>query len=421
MDDKSFRIIIIGGGIAGLATAVALRGPGREITVLEQSSQLREIGAGISLQPNASKIVEDWWGLQPMLHTRKCAVDKGFRLFRSDGTLAKVINLDTREKYGGSRMVYHRQDLLDALREAAIDPGRPGPPAEILTSQHVTVCEPTTGIVTTIGGTTLQADLIIGADGIKSTIRQFVLDRPQNAVRTGLSAYRFLIPMEHMLQSAEFTRYIDPRDEFTTMVLCHDHRLVMGPVRQGESYSVVALTSDADIREDSSNTSWTSVGDPRRFLETFSDLPLWLLEPFRNITSMGLWQLRDLDPLETWTKGRIILIGDAAHAMLPTQGQGASQAIEDAEALGSFFEGINCRPNLEQIAECLKNVFRARYERATLVQMYSRQQARPATDANSIEIKLNTDEFTHFNYSYNGAKDWLARLSKEAGGSNRLF
>ncbi|KAL4880376.1 hypothetical protein BJY04DRAFT_228652 [Aspergillus karnatakaensis] len=340
MDNQQFRIIIVGGGIAGLAT---------------------------------------------------------FRLFRSDGTLAKEITVNTQEKYGGVRMMPVVQDLLDALREAAVDPKRFGPPAKILTSQRVDKCDTTAGSVITTDKVALHADLIIGADGIKSTIRHFVLDRTQNAVKTGLSGNSCQeklkhanvpqIPMQHMEQAAKFTQYINPRDEFTTMVLCHDHRLVMGPDRHGESYSV-----------------------------TFSDIPSWLVEPFRNITSMGLWQLRDLDPLETWTKGRAILVGDAAHAMLPAQGQGASQAIEDAEALGSFFEDIKGRPSQEQVTQRLANVFEARYQRATLVQKYSRQQARPATDANSIEIKLNTEEFAHFNYSYNGAKEWIARSSKLNGG-----
>ena len=77
-------------------------------------------------------------------------------------------------------------------------------------------------------------------------------------------------------------------------------------------------------------TSWTTKGDPKDLLNGFKDFPDWCKRLFSHAPELGLWQLRDLDPLSTWTRGKVILIGDAAHAMLPTQGQGASQAVEDA-------------------------------------------------------------------------------------------
>jgi salicylate hydroxylase len=121
---------------------------------------------------------------------------------------------------------------------------------------------------------------------------------------------------------------------------------------------------------------------------------------------IGLWQLRDLDPLDTWTRGRVILIGDAAHAMLPTQGQGASQAIEDAEALGAFFSDVDCQPTLGEVSSRLERVFKCRYARVTLIQKYSREAAKPATDAEGKKVKMRPDEFMDYNCLYMGAKDW---------------
>jgi salicylate hydroxylase len=230
----------------------------------------------------------------------------------------------------------------------------------------------------------------VAADGIHSVIRKSLLGevtpRP-----TGLSAYRLAIPTEKLeRETPEFCSKMDPKQPFTSMMMAHSCRLIMGPAREGSMYSIVALVPDDRINEDAdSKQSWVSTGDLSRMLETFKDFPEWMKDVFKQTDDLGLWQLRDIDPLTTWTKGKVILIGDAAHAMLPTQGQGASQALEDAEALGAFFDGFG-QPSqaTESVEEILEKVFRCRYERASLIQKYSRDAAKPATAADNKVVTM---------------------------------
>ena len=130
---------------------------------MEQSRLNKEIGALISLQPNASKIVAKW-GLAPSLEQKGAMVDKGFRIYTSDGTLQKELMFDTKE-FGGDRVVYHRIDLHDTLKHAALSTERPGPPVQIRTSGRMISCDCEEGIITLESGERLKGDLIVGADG----------------------------------------------------------------------------------------------------------------------------------------------------------------------------------------------------------------------------------------------------------------
>lgn len=106
-----FQIAIVGGGIAGLAAAIALRAPGRQITVLEQSRLLAEIGATISLQPNASRILQREWELEGLLERARGMIDHGFRIYNTDGQMVNSVPLAGKTEYEGDRIMYHRQDL----------------------------------------------------------------------------------------------------------------------------------------------------------------------------------------------------------------------------------------------------------------------------------------------------------------------
>lgn len=451
------RIIIVGGGIAGLSAvschglfvmgasspeavvltirrsqAIALRGPGRQITVLERSRMLHETGALISLQPNASKIVTQW-GLDPAL--RRIAapqVDSAFRLYSAegDGALVREIALDT-SMFGADRKLYHRRDLHAALREAAtgtgtgtgrqhVGPGGGGPPADVRTGAEVVDCDAVAGRVTLREGEVLEADMVVGADGIKSVLRNTVVggDRKWKAQPSGLSAYRMLIPTARLPRHEipdGVLRLQDPAA--TTMVVGRDRRVIMGPGRAGQLLGVVAMVPDETVESGtSSDDSWTRPGSKKEVLAAFRGFPSWLRAIFDQAPEeeVGLWQLRDIDRLPTWTKGRVILIGDAAHAMLPTQGQGASQAIEDAEALQAFLAEARLEPEngagraaQHRVEEVMGKVLEARYERASLIQAYSRDQARPGTAAKAVT--LDPGEFMRYNCEYHGAAEWLQR------------
>lgn len=161
-----FRVVIVGGGIAGFATAIALRAPKRHIIVLEQSKLNAEIGALISLQPNATKIIHSTWGLD--LSAARPLVDEGFRIYNTDGLLVDTVPLLRKTEYGGDRKVFHRRDLHDALKQEAVSASSSvgGNPVEVRVASKVVDCDPIKGAVTLESGEIVTGDLIVAADGM---------------------------------------------------------------------------------------------------------------------------------------------------------------------------------------------------------------------------------------------------------------
>jgi salicylate hydroxylase len=326
-------------------------------------------------------------------------------MFNIGGELVREILLN-KDQFGADRILYHRQDLQSSLQSAAVSPDLPGNPAVIRTSSQVVDVDCEEGIVTLEGGEKVGGDIIIGADGIHSAVRTAVLGEERKAIPTGISAYRMLIPTEKLENLSAPKKLLDPLDPSTTMLIGHDRRVIMGPGRGAKMYGIVALVPDEKLAETSSSESWVESGSIEKLRSAYSDFPDWLHEIFMVAPDIALWQLRDIDPLPRWVRGRAILIGDAAHAMLPTQGQGASQSIEDAEALGAFL-GVSTAK--EDVQKALERVFAVRRERASLIQKYSREQAKPATDGKSNEIKLDPGQFMKYNCNYEGAADWEER------------
>ena len=311
----SLRVVIVGGGIGGLSAAVALRAAGAHVDVYEQAHQLGEVGAGVGLHQNSQRVLRRL-GLGEQV-SRIAARILGFRLCRPNGT---VVSSQT---YGPDtpQLGVHRADLV-AMLAAAL-------PAEVVhTGRRCTQFIQHDGSAAVIfdTGEVIEADAVIAADGIHSVLQQYVVERTE-PVFSGTVAYRGLVSA---------TRVPDWPQCLVVWGGNGKHLLAF-PVRAGQQINFVGFVpADAQMHE-----SWSAPGDPAVLAAEFAD---WNRETSRLLDQVDAtfkWGLYDRNPLTRWTNGRLALLGDAAHSMLPHMGQGANQAIEDAMALATLLQGAS--------------------------------------------------------------------------------
>ncbi len=335
------RIAIVGGGIGGLAAALFLRRAGLEATVYEQASELREVGAGIVVSPNMVRPLQKL-GLAQKLADCAVRLEAAWEFRRwQDGRVLSVqpMGEECRRLYGTDCYVAHRADLFSLLRAAL--------PADWLRLGHR--CSGADDPLLA------SADVIIGADGIHSVVRKFIA--PEVEARfSGLCAFRCLVPSRQAPEMAlrpVHSLWLGPGRHF-----------VHYPISSGRLVNVVAIAPAGDWRTE----SWTaegSIADMRREFEGWDARVLQLID---SATDTRRWALLDREPLERWVKGRIALLGDAAHAMLPYYGQGAAQAIEDAEVLADCLRSATP----ETAPQALQRYEAIRLPRASKVQLMSR-------------------------------------------------
>lgn len=343
------KIAIIGGGIGGLAAAVALRLRGMEVAVYERSAEVREIGAGLRLTPNALKALR-------LLGLENEAMEVGVRIDRSttrSWKSASVISTQdtSAARFGASALTIHRADMLDLFHQRL--------PDEVI---HLNaVC---TGIAQSAqsavarfaDGAEIEADVIIGADGIHSAVREslFGADQPQF---TGCVCWRGLIPIGQFPHDAHgTTRWLGP----------HGH-VVSYPVRRGELLNFVAhYDSDAWTEE-----SWTREADRSELQATYAGWNDAVLRMLDASELTYIWALYDRAPMQAWGKGRATLLGDAAHSMLPYLSQGSSMTLEDACVLA-----LELARTPDQSNQALRRYESARMPRTRRAQLGSRARAR---------------------------------------------
>ncbi len=312
------RIAVIGGGIGGLAAALALERRGAEVIVAEQSAVHSEIGAGLNLTPNAVKAFRAL-GLEQEVEDIGWGSEFGvIRSWKSGRYITRIRRGDFRQKYGAPNLTVHRADLLDVLRGALKT-------TEIRLGKKCIGVESGNGMAAArfADGSAVEADIVVGADGIHSAVRKslFGADAPRF---TGCICWRGMAPADAVprdIDTADGTMWMGP----------HGH-VVHYRVRRGELVNIVAhLDSDAWTEE-----SWTHECDVAEVMTAYAAWNSALTRIYPCSTRWYKWALYDRDPLERWSKGRATLLGDSAHAMLPYLGQGAGMSVEDACVLGAM-------------------------------------------------------------------------------------
>ena len=362
-------IVIAGGGVGGVTAALTLAAIGRASVVLERAPEFREVGAGLQLAPNATRILRDLGVLE--LLTGLAVAPEHIRIRRgADGAdLAKISLADAKKRYGAPYLAIHRADLLSALLERARDNSL----IEIRSDSALTgYIEDERGVAVTYrnGDEYRRAtgDALIGADGVRSMVRSrlydMAVDKPSY---TGHTAWRTLLP------AAELPEFM--RLPATNLWLGERAHIVHYPLRGGSVVNVVALIEDSwrGNGESGDPNFWDHEGDWKFLANRFKDWSKAAHEVIRPGNSWLRWPLFDRLPIPSWSRGRVALLGDAAHPMLPYLAQGAAQAIEDAKALANSFASALQDPSFST-SRALENYSSARMARASRIQSASRAQ-----------------------------------------------
>jgi salicylate hydroxylase len=328
---QTFTVTIAGGGLGGLTTALALRRRGLQTVVLEAADQLGEVGAGIQTAPNASRILFGLGLRRQMAAIATVPTDQVRRRW-SDGSIIASLPLGDRvvREYGAPYWHYHRADLHRMLLDACLDPDGAGPVTQVHTASGVVDIdrsEPARPTAVTADGRRFAGDVLVGADGIRSRVRD-ACGFDDTLVFSGEMCYRALIPGDKIAADPA-TRFLGDRFH-STIWYGPDRHLVHYFVRGGEYLNVVAVVPNTLDTTD----AWTLPASADELVDAF---PGWddrvasmLVKAEGDASKWALFRRRR-DPV--WVDGRVALLGDACHAMLPYQAQGASQAMEDAAVL----------------------------------------------------------------------------------------
>jgi 3-hydroxybenzoate 6-monooxygenase len=345
-------VLVVGGGIGGLAAALALSRKGIPVQVLEQAPEFKEIGAGIQLGPNVFRMFEVLGLTNEMFHWSAFPVGLEFRDSITGETVMELpIDKKFHDKYHAPYGVIHRADMLNVILDAC----KRSNLIKLTTSQKVVAINDDGSTITakTESGETHRGAAMIGCDGLWSTVRETIVGDGKPTV-SGHIAYRAVLPTDEWPKEYRLPKMVIWCGEKT--------HLVHYPLRRGELFNLVVV-----FHSDRYEEGWDTYGDPAelhaRFVEKCEPVRMLL----QKVNAWKMWVLCDRPPIKDWTKGRITLLGDAAHPMLQYLAQGGNMAMEDAVCLANQIEAAG-----GDYAAAFQKYQELRYLRTARVQLMAR-------------------------------------------------
>ncbi|MCC6890638.1 MAG: FAD-dependent monooxygenase [Hyphomicrobiales bacterium] len=361
------RIAVIGGGIGGLTAAIALRRRGFEVIVYEQAEQLGEIGAGVQLSPNAMRVLIAL-GLDAAFEAAAFEPNRHVVRNWKSGAIVSATQMKGvfRAQYGAGYFGAHRADLHTLLAQAL-------PATCIALSARCTgISQSAEGVTVAFAdGRSATADAAVGADGIRSAVRESLFG-PDAPRFTGHIVWRGLVPSARLpagLIEPDMTAWFGPKG-----TVVHYY------VRRGELVNWIA-----HFETDWRNESWSVESDWREAAQAFDGWHPTLAALFSRTERCYKWALYDRDPLPRWTQGRVTLLGDAAHPMLPYLAQGAGQAIEDGYVLAD-----RLAQHRHDAPAALAAYEAARRPRTARIQLHARERGK-INNASSVFERFRRD------------------------------
>jgi len=389
--------LIIGAGLGGLTLALALLRSGRKVRIIEAAPQLAEIGAGISISPNAAHAL-NYVGLGAFMDHNADVPGRTAVIHYKSGAVLRTADMSTDfvGTYGAKYYQIHRADLHRGLADAVIAMD----PACIAVGRAVVgMAQTETGVeVRCANGEVMSADYVIGCDGLRSTVRAacFAAATPR---WTGQVAYRAMLPargVEAHLAAAPSAVTVGPK-----------HIVTRYFIRRGQMVNLVAIAQSEAWKEE----GWSHPATIAELLKEHEGWNADIIALIKAAPAQNLfkWALFDRDPLQSWVNGRVALLGDAAHPMLPFLGMGAAMALEDAVVLA------RCIDDFADVASAFAGYQATRLARANATVLASRTQGEllqnSDPDAQNWGAKPSAGNEEWQRYGYNPATTELLRAA----------
>jgi salicylate hydroxylase/6-hydroxynicotinate 3-monooxygenase len=351
---KGPSFAVVGAGIGGLAIAALLKRAGRDVQVYEQARRFERVGAGIQMTPNAVKVLRHL-GVEARL--KQIAFRSEVRLSREwdSGKVTSELRLgeEFERRFGAPFLYLHRADLHAAIESTV-------PPGVVRFGMQLTGLDREAGAIalTFADGSRVLADAVIGADGVHSVVREFLLG-PEKPRFSGRVAYRSLFPVARLGEASgrpvHHTKWWGP-----------DRHVVIYYVTAARDH-IYFVTSVPEGAEWMTRESWSAEGDVDELRKAYSGFHPEVRSVLQACPGVYKWALLERDPLPRWGEERVVLLGDACHPMTPYMAQGAGSALEDAVVLARSIE----RSGTDGLEEAFRLYEDTRKPRASAIQAKS--------------------------------------------------